>query len=191
MATHSSILGWRIPKNRGARGATVGVWKRPHHDWASMHSTRFSFDLWGIPLRPASSAPFLRWGSGDSESTCDRPAQGQLWYSVTRPGGVGGVDSASSMGQKSPERLHCHPQLRTPARVSCPTLLWPPMDCSLPRPSVYGISQARILEWLAISSSKGSSQPRDRTHVSCIGRQILFITEPPRKSYYDSGREKN
>ena len=50
-----------------------------------------------------------------------------------------------------------------------------PMDCSLPRSSVHGICQARILEWGAISYSKGSSQPRDWNRVSwnCIGRQIL------------------
>ena len=40
--------------------------------------------------------------------------------------------------------------------------------------SVYGISQARILEWFTISFSNGSAQPRDRTHVSCIGRLILY-----------------
>ena len=43
--------------------------------------------------------------------------------------------------------------------------------------SVHGIFQARILEYIAISSSRGSSQPRDRTHiscVSCIGRRILY-----------------
>ena len=44
----------------------------------------------------------------------------------------------------------------------------------------HGISQARILEWVAISSSRGSSQPRDRTHVSCIAGRF-FTTEPPRK----------
>ena len=41
-----------------------------------------------------------------------------------------------------------------------------PMDCSLPGSSVHGIVQAKILEWVAISSSRGSSQPRDRTHIS-------------------------
>ena len=45
------------------------------------------------------------------------------------------------------------------------------MDCSLPGSSVHGIFQARILEWIAISFSRGSSQPRDRTWVShIIGR---------------------
>ena len=43
-----------------------------------------------------------------------------------------------------------------------------PMDCSLPGSSVHGIFQAIVLEWIAISFSKGSSQPRDQTQVSCI-----------------------
>ena len=43
---------------------------------------------------------------------------------------------------------------------SCPTL-FDPMDCTLPGSSVYGISQARILEWVAMPFSKGPSQPRD------------------------------
>ena len=53
--------------------------------------------------------------------------------------------------------------------VSCSVMsLWDPMDRSPPAFSVYGISQARILEWVAKPSSRGSSQPRDRTRVSCI-----------------------
>ena len=51
---------------------------------------------------------------------------------------------------------------------SCPTLC-DSVDCSLPGSSVHGILQARILEWVAISFSRGSSQPRDRTQVSRIG----------------------
>ena len=47
------------------------------------------------------------------------------------------------------------------------------MDCSLPDSSIRGIFQARVLEWVAISSSRGSSQPRDWTQVSCIaGRRF-------------------
>ena len=45
-----------------------------------------------------------------------------------------------------------------------------PMDCSPPGSSVDGIFQAMILEWIAISFSRGSSQPKEQTHVSCIGR---------------------
>ena len=47
------------------------------------------------------------------------------------------------------------------------------MDCSPPGSSVHGISQARILEWEAISFIRRSSWPRDQTHVSRIGRWIL------------------
>ena len=49
----------------------------------------------------------------------------------------------------------------------CPTLC-DPVDCSPPGSSVHGILQARILEWVAISFSRGSSQPRDRIQVSHI-----------------------
>ena len=50
---------------------------------------------------------------------------------------------------------------------SCPTL-WDPVDCHPPGSSVFGIVQARILEWVAKPSSRGSSQPGDQTHVSRI-----------------------
>ena len=49
-----------------------------------------------------------------------------------------------------------------------------PMDCSPPVSSVHGIPQARILGWVAMPSSRVSFQPRDWTHFSCIGRQILY-----------------
>ena len=52
---------------------------------------------------------------------------------------------------------------------SCLTLC-DPVDCSLPSSSVHGILQARILEWVAISFSRGSSQPRDRTWISCFSK---------------------
>ena len=48
-----------------------------------------------------------------------------------------------------------------------------PVGCSPPGSSVHGILQATTLEWAATSFSRGSSWPRDQTHVSCIGRQIL------------------
>ena len=54
------------------------------------------------------------------------------------------------------------------------TIMSNSMDCSLPGSSSYGIFQARILEPGAVSSSRGSSLPRDQIRVSCIGRQILY-----------------
>ena len=59
----------------------------------------------------------------------------------------------------------------------CPTL-WDLMDCIvLQAPLSMGIFQVRILEWVAMASSRGSSQPRDQTYVSyvsCIGKQVLY-----------------
>ena len=57
-----------------------------------------------------------------------------------------------------------------------------PMDCSPPGSSVHGILQARILEWVAISFSRESSKPRDRTsvaHIACIGRRGSLPLAPP------------
>ena len=59
-------------------------------------------------------------------------------------------------------------------------LSWP-HGISLPGFSVHGISQARILEWVVISFSRGSSRPRDWTCISCTDRQILAM-EPPGKT---------
>ena len=57
---------------------------------------------------------------------------------------------------------------------SCPTLC-DPMDWSQPGFSVHRISQARILKWVAISYSRGFSQPRDETFISCHGRLKMEI----------------
>ena len=60
---------------------------------------------------------------------------------------------------------------------SCSTLC-DSTDCSLPGSSAHGIFQARVLEWLAISFSRGSSRPRDWTQISCIvGRRFpIWVT---------------
>ena len=52
---------------------------------------------------------------------------------------------------------------------------------SMPDPSVFGMFQARMLEWVSMSSCRGSSRPRDRTHIfyiSCIGRWVLYHQQP-------------
>ena len=62
------------------------------------------------------------------------------------------------------------------------------MDCGPPGSSVHGILQARTLEWVAIPFSRGSSQPRDQTHFSCIAGRI-FTTARPEKplSFHQQG----
>ena len=74
----------------------------------------------------------------------------------------------------------------------CPTLC-SPMECSPPGSSVHGILQARILEWVAISFSGGSSWPRDQTHVSRIAgrfftiwatKEVQFVSANPKLQIY-------
>ena len=60
-------------------------------------------------------------------------------------------------------------QLLSPCLAPCDL-----MDCGPPGSSVHGLLQARILEWVAIPFSRGSSRPRDRTRVFCIGRWVLY-----------------
>ena len=80
-----------------------------------------------------------------------------------------------------------HSVLSARSLQPCPTLC-DSMDCSPPGSSVHGILQARILEWVAMPSSRGSSKPRDQTrtrdgtcvfYVSCIGRQVLYHLGSP------------
>ena len=66
-------------------------------------------------------------------------------------------------------------------------MLCDPMDCCLPGSSVHGILQARILEWVAIPFSRGSSQPRDQSQVACIVADSL-LSEPPEKCTSSSQR---
>ena len=63
---------------------------------------------------------------------------------------------------------------RSEVAQSCTTLC-DPIDCSLPGSSIPGIFQARILEWVAISFSRGSSWPRDRTQVSHIAVRCFTL----------------
>ena len=66
--------------------------------------------------------------------------------------------------------------VRAKSLQSCPTL-WDPMDCKPPGSSVHGILQAKILEWVAISFSRGSSWLRDQSLVSsipCIRSRVLY-----------------
>ena len=80
------------------------------------------------------------------------------------------------MTETEHDSLPCSPCISKIAQ-SCPTLC-DPVDCSPPGSSVHGILQARILEWVAISFSRGSSQPRDQTHVSRIAGRCLSSNLP-------------
>ena len=69
---------------------------------------------------------------------------------------------------------------------SCLTLC-NPMDCSMPGSSIHGILQARTLEWVAMLSSRGSSQSRDRTQASCSAGRYFTIWAAREVQEYWSG----
>ena len=68
----------------------------------------------------------------------------------------------------------CKKKVKVLATSSCPTLCYS-MDYSLPGSSVHRILQARILQWVAIPFSRGFSQPRDWTWVSCLAGRFFLI----------------
>ena len=97
--------------------------------------------------------------------------------------GQGGLACCGPWGCKeldTTERLNWT-ESESEVAQSCPTL-WDTVDGSLPSSSVHRIFQARVLEWVAISFSRGSSQPRDRTWVShIVGRR--FTVWATREAY--------
>ena len=83
-----------------------------------------------------------------------------------------------AMGIRILPSQHCVLKVKVLVAQTCPTLC-NPMDCSPPDSSVHGILQARILEWVANPSSRGTSWPRDQTQVSCIARRFFTIWATP------------
>ena len=89
------------------------------------------------------------------------------------------VTGKSNIGRDSgPTRVPWYVKVKVLVSQLCPTF-WDPMDYTLSGFSVHGTLQARILEWVAIPFSKGSSWPKDWTCVSCIADSLL--SEPPGK----------
>ena len=94
----------------------------------------------------------------------------------------------SRKGDKSCKFCNCYPGMNLYFKYccclvkSCPTLC-NHLDSSPPGSSVHGTVQARILECIAISFSRGSSRPRDQTRASCLAVGS-FTTEPPGKIKY-------
>ena len=72
---------------------------------------------------------------------------------------------------------------------SC-TTLGDPIDGSLPGSSIRGISRARILEWGAISFSRGSFGPRGGTQVSRLAGRCFTCSVPPGKPLYAESKKK-
>ena len=94
---------------------------------------------------------------------------------------------------KDPEKKGCCGRIKIALVAKlCPTLCHS-MDCNPPGSSVHGILQPRILEWAAISFSRGSSQPRDWAWVSCISSKCFtaLLSEPGRKTRLKIAQRSN
>ena len=117
-----------------------------------------------------SLAGYSPWGHKDSDMTEQLNTHTHIHTWMQRAGFQNPVSSRPiTLKRRMHSPLQPSPGVRvyTPACMlsrfqSCPTL-YDPLNCSPPGSSVHGIHQARILEWVAIPFSRGSSQPRDQT----------------------------
>ena len=133
---------------------------------------------WVMAWRP--QHPLFTYMAGSKSSMWARyvlffffwPHQGACGILVPQPGIK---PSLPALGAPSLNHWTARECFSTKSLQSCPTLC-DHKDYSLKVSSLHGVFQARILEWVAISFSRGSSRPRDRTcvcHVSCVDKHVL------------------
>ena len=156
-----------------------------------------SGSYWNLPFRWFSLALLQQWrwerstasflpGEGSSVCLCGHLTRGEEAF----------ITAGKRWESPSPHGLHWHHTWgsltgawwwwRSRPFIVCMhamlqlcTTPWDAMDCSPPGSSVSGILQARTLEWVAVPSFRGSSQPKDQIHisyVSCIGRHFTTHT---------------
>ena len=153
MATHSSVLAWRIPGTGDPGGLPSLRWHRVGHDWSYLAAA------WKGKLRLSVLKLYLAGmilvGQDRIIATQDISS---FWHSLL-------TDLKVDLGES---------EIGSHSVVS--DSLWP-VDCSPLSSFIHGILQARILEWVTISFSRGSSWPRDQTQVSHItGRHFNLCT---------------
>ena len=155
MATHSSVLAWRIPGTGELGGLPSMGLHRVGHDWSDLAATS-SYD------------PNLCY-----------------FYCSLPPKYSSATDATKAIFRILPiarvSILFIHMSIwnwkceSVSSSVVCEPLR-PLMDSSLPGSSVPGILQVRILEWVAIPFSRGSSQPREWTLVSCLAGRFFTVS---------------
>ena len=108
-------------------------------------------------------------GNGNSlqYSCLKNPTDRGAWWAI-----VHGVSRVGYNSATKQQLSQCLAFVLCLVAQLCPTLC-NPVDCSLPDSSVHEILQARILEWITMPSSRGSSQPRDQTQVSHIAGRFF------------------
>ena len=150
MATHSTVLAWRIPRTGEPGGLPSMGSHKVRHDWSNLAAAAAMLLGESVWMNPGT-----RLNCVDTILSITASLRAGDHVSMRN-------HSACMLGG------FCHVQL-------CDAMNYSPLGSS-----VHGILQARILEWVAMPSSKGSSPPRDQICVSCIsciaGR--FFTAEP-------------
>ena len=171
IATHSSILGWNIPRTEESGGLqSMGSW-RIRHNWVTKHTYTHILNIYSELLCDSA------WGSQRDKCTVMFTEAlfsiAKRWKQPKCP--FRGMDKQSMVLSIQGLRMNTEDLVKQVlAAQLCPTL-WDPVDCSPPGSSVHEILQVRILEWDVIPFSRGSSQPRDRTQVSCIAGRFFTV----------------
>ena len=128
--------------------------------------------LWTVAHRaplPMESSRQEYWSGLPCPYLGDLPNPGIEPASLTSPALASGFLTTSATWEA------CSDMNESEVPQSCPTLC-DPMDCSLSGSSTHGVFQARVLEWIAISFSRGSSRPRNQTRVSHIAGFTIWAT---------------
>ena len=210
MATHSSVLAWRIPGTGEPGGLPSMGSHRVGHDWSNLAGTAGDSADWARLKSRAhtythnTSESQLAWGFWNIlhcvtsllSFACALPP-GSLYLFPQGPLTRWSFLTSSTAFLDISLVFLWHPVLfliplflcmHANSLQLCLTLC-DPMDCSSLSSSVHSILQARILEWVAMPSSRGSSSPRDWTHVSCllywqVGSLLLSPPGKPHSTVY-------
>ena len=154
MATHSSILAWKIPRTEEPGRLQPRGSQKVRHDWAT--NTFIEHPLFALGL------------AEETEILDSKVAHNAIRETKTAHTKV---QELYRMNIKLHRSCYCYLVAKSTQLFSNN------MDCSPPGSSVHGIPQGRISEWVVMSSSSGSSWPRDRTHTSCLAGG--FFTAKP------------
>ena len=161
MATHSSVFVWRIPGMGEPGGLPSMGSHRVGHDWSDLATAGL---LWG--LNGLIHLNHLEWLLGQSKGKTNTLTDFLKYeYSILNFFYIYYSLKYYYYENESVKVLVAQP---------CPSVC-NPMDCSPPGYCVHGIFQVRVLKWVAIPFSKGSSQPRDQTWVFCTAGRFFSI----------------
>ena len=139
-----------------------------HHSFPNGRKESFMFaKVWRLHIHFSLSC--IGEGNGNPlQCSClENPRDGGVWWAA-----VSGVTQSRTQLKRLSSSSSSSKWWKVLVTQMCPTLCHP-MDCSPPGSSVHGIFKARILKWVAISYSKGSSWPRDQTQVFCTAGRFF------------------